>query len=429
VINNRAQAIMPACGDHSYNARVTFKLLPGFDKYELFEISERVSSQTAASLSTIDVSLIPSHIIPKSNLHKGHSGPFNTALSITRYQKGLGLNSSRCHLAKTVKEYYDLGGSEADLRFELDQRFISLNDGCINSKELVNGVCGSSRLQSTVFSAETILSNDVWMATKSHLQVAEQAHFLWDVACVSAYEIIGKHHKALLSDSGPIDHLYGSDHDLVGDELADFIGIMCCNRFQDVDVCLAVIGADDLDFKEELIKELRDMSPENKVAYIKSIIKELSGLCRNGCFSLEVLPPDRKAIKTKLVLKIKRLADGSYYSHKARLVIQGFLERIGIDYWSTYCPMASLDSARSLMAIAVKHGLPIFHADIPQAFIQAVLAEDIYCNLPSGIEIKSELLEHVQKHHPGSKLALKLLKSLYGLKQDFQTWPGGFGVN
>ena len=79
--------------------------------------------------------------------------------------------------------------------------------------------------------------------------------------------------------------------------------------------------------------------------------------------------------------------------------------------------MASLDSARSLMAIAMKHGLPIFHADIPQAFIQAVLAEDIYCNLPSGIEIKSELLDHVQKHHPGSKLALKLLKSLYGLKQ------------
>ena len=65
---------------------------------------------------------------------------------------------------------------------------------------------------------------------------------------------------------------------------------------------------------------------------------------------LEILPPDRKEIKTKLVLRIKRDTDGSYKKHKARLVIQGFLERIGLDYhndWATYAPMASLDSARS----------------------------------------------------------------------------------
>merc|ERR1711935_567320 len=69
------------------------------------------------------------------------------------------------------------------------------------------------------------------------------------------------------------------------------------------------------------------------------------------------------------------------------------------------------------MAIAVHYGLPISHADIPQAFIQAALKEDIYANLPAGIKIKRPLYDQVQRDHPGSKLALKLLKSLYGLKQ------------
>ena len=39
--------------------------------------------------------------------------------------------------------------------------------------------------------------------------------------------------------------------------------------------------------------------------------------------------------------------------------------------------MSSLITARTLMAIAVHHGLPIAHADIPQAFVQAALRADL----------------------------------------------------
>ena len=45
----------------------------------------------------------------------------------------------------------------------------------------------------------------------------------------------------------------------------------------------------------------------------------------------------------------------------------GFLERIGVDFFSTFAPMASLTSVRTGIAIAVHHGLPIYHADVPQA--------------------------------------------------------------
>jgi len=37
------------------------------------------------------------------------------------------------------------------------------------------------------------------------------------------------------------------------------------------------------------------------------------------------------------------------------------------------------------MAIAVHHGLPIAHADIPEAFVQAELERLIYVKFPKGV--------------------------------------------
>ena len=57
--------------------------------------------------------------------------------------------------------------------------------------------------------------------------------------------------------------------------------------------------------------------------------------------------------------------------------------------------MSSLITARTLMALAVHHNLPIAHADIPQAFVQSVLKRPIYCKFPQGVEICPKLLAPV----------------------------------
>ena len=78
---------------------------------------------------------------------------------------------------------------------------------------------------------------------------------------------------------------------------------------------------------------------------------------------------------------MKRKADGSYDTHKARLVVRGCVAKMargpGVDFYATFSPMSSLITARTLMALAVHHNLPVAHADIPQAFVQSVLKRPI----------------------------------------------------
>ena len=74
--------------------------------------------------------------------------------------------------------------------------------------------------------------------------------------------------------------------------------------------------------------------------HLKAIIKEISDLLAIGTFELVPVPQDRQAIKSRIVLKVKYLADGTYNKHKARLVAKGFMQRLGVDFFSVFSPMA-----------------------------------------------------------------------------------------
>ena len=62
-----------------------------------------------------------------------------------------------------------------------------------------------------------------------------------------------------------------------------------------------------------------------------------------------------------------------------------------------------------LAVVANELGLPVFHLDVSQAFVQAPLEEEIYMRLPLGC---GELSNRV----------VKLLKCQYGLKQAAREW-------
>ncbi|GKA20328.1 zinc finger, CCHC-type containing protein [Tanacetum coccineum] len=89
-----------------------------------------------------------------------------------------------------------------------------------------------------------------------------------------------------------------------------------------------------------------------------------------------------------------------------RLVIQGFKQKLGIDYFDTYALVARISTIRLLIAMTSIHNLIIHQMDVKIAFLNGDLDEEIYMNQPHDFIM------------PGNKNKLcKLIKSLYGLKQ------------
>nr|GEV20582.1 zinc finger, CCHC-type [Tanacetum cinerariifolium] len=117
----------------------------------------------------------------------------------------------------------------------------------------------------------------------------------------------------------------------------------------------------------------------------------------------------------KWILKRKMKMDGSIDKYKARLVIQGFRKKEGIDFFDTYTPVARISTIRLLLALAAIHDLVIHQMDVKTAFLNGDLDEEIYMKQPEGFVM------------PGHESKVcKLKKSLYGLKQAPKQWHQKF---
>lgn len=149
---------------------------------------------------------------------------------------------------------------------------------------------------------------------------------------------------------------------------------------------------------------------ENAKHWIRAMDDEFLSLQKNETWKLVKLPKDRKPITSKWVYKVKRHTDGTIERYKARLVVRGFSQRVGLDYQETFSPVVRLDSIRILLAIAAEEDLEIVHFDVRTAFLHGSLDEDIYMIQPQGYEEREE------------ELVCKLQKSLYGLKQASRAW-------
>ena len=160
--------------------------------------------------------------------------------------------------------------------------------------------------------------------------------------------------------------------------------------------------------EEQKVADLKTVPVEQHYPMLQAIAKEFNDLIAIGTFASIEVPANRKAISSRIVLKVKHRADGAFDKYKARLVARGFLQKLGVDFFSTFSPMATLTSIRMLLAIAVHNNLDIIHADIPQAFLKARLDTDIWLQLPPGITFKDK---------EGKVLkCVKLIRSLYGLR-------------
>ena len=205
---------------------------------------------------------------------------------------------------------------------------------------------------------------------------------------------------------------YGGGYDF-DDSVIDAMFIQWMN-IEDPD-SIVLVTEHDLTHEVESHKlvDLKKVPREQHPYMIAAASKEIGDLIKIGTFATEPsIPSDRKAIDSRIVFKVKYRANGEFDKYKARLVAKGYLQRLGFDFFSTFSPMATLTTVRTVFAIAVKLGLRIHHADIPQAFTQAHLDEDIWLRLPPG----NVLVDRSGKTHN----IVKLLRALYGLRQSPQ---------
>jgi hypothetical protein len=142
--------------------------------------------------------------------------------------------------------------------------------------------------------------------------------------------------------------------------------------------------------------------------YLKAMAAEWSAFQRKGVFKYVWTTNGKRPIATRWVLNRKLLKDGSYF-YKARCVVLGFLQRMGINFTETFAPTLSFNSVRVVVAVASHFGWDIVQLDIKTAFLNAEIDEEIYILPPPGINIPT-----------GQHMLLQ--RSLYGLRQSPRRW-------
>ncbi|KAK4406588.1 Retrovirus-related Pol polyprotein from transposon RE2 [Sesamum angolense] len=162
--------------------------------------------------------------------------------------------------------------------------------------------------------------------------------------------------------------------------------------------------------KEGLIPTF-DINIEKCIAFWKEAINdEMDSIIGNNTWVLAELPPGCKSLGCKWIFKKKMKVDGTIEKFKARLVIQGFRQRPGIDYLDTYVPVARISSVRLLIALALIHNLVIHQMDVKTSFLNEDLDEEVYMKQPKGFIMPGN--EHKQQVH----LTKEFLSSRFSMK-------------
>ena len=139
---------------------------------------------------------------------------------------------------------------------------------------------------------------------------------------------------------------------------------------------------------------------------------ELNGLLAVGCFKVvdeKDMPKGWNVVGSRWVHTYKGDGHGNCLKTKSRVVAKGFTQVQEVDYHERTSPTPASAPVKMIAAIANKKGLPVFHLDVSQAFVQAPLEEEIFLRLPPGCGKLSGKV-------------VKLLKCQYGLKQAGREW-------
>jgi hypothetical protein len=146
-------------------------------------------------------------------------------------------------------------------------------------------------------------------------------------------------------------------------------------------------------------------------AWTASMASELHTLQhKRKCWEIVPYPKSghHNYLRCHFVYKIK-MKHGKVDRYKSRLVVDGSIQIQGIDYSDSFAPVVKYTTLRIFLSICVVYNMQVHQLDVESAFIYAPLTEEVYMHPHPAMNIP--------RGH-----CLRLLKSLYGLRQAPRNW-------
>ncbi|GKA22405.1 ribonuclease H-like domain-containing protein [Tanacetum coccineum] len=129
-----------------------------------------------------------------------------------------------------------------------------------------------------------------------------------------------------------------------------------------------------------------------------------NALVKNGTWLLVPRPAGVNMVRSTWLFKHKFHADGTLSRYKARLVVNGSSQQLGVDFDETFSLVVKPAIIRIVLSLAVSRQWHIYLLDVKNAFLNGDLSEAVYMHQPPGF---------VNNRYPHHKYALHLLERAY----------------
>jgi Reverse transcriptase (RNA-dependent DNA polymerase) len=126
-----------------------------------------------------------------------------------------------------------------------------------------------------------------------------------------------------------------------------------------------------------------------------AINKELGDMDNKKVWEIinkEDVPEGRRTFKCKWIFKIKK---NDIY--QARLVACGYNQTPGIDFNEGFAPVINDVSFHIILIVKIMWGLQASITDVETAFLHGKLSEEIYMNVPDGMNVKDNKCLRLKK--------------------------------
>lgn len=141
----------------------------------------------------------------------------------------------------------------------------------------------------------------------------------------------------------------------------------------------------------------------------KAIEDELNSIKEHNVYTLVTPPSSSRILESRWVFVKKYNENGQVDKYKARLVVKGYNQILGIDFQDTFSPVTTYTTIRILLALAAQYKMIVKQLDVKTAFLHGNIDTVIYVKQPEGC-------------NDGTNRVWLLNKSLYGLKQSPRLW-------